>query len=88
MIIVFILQCIKAYRVIKDSMKPAMIKKGIKPITIFKPLIAPILKEVNREYVPGNKILFPMTKPAAAAITIEESSMVPCSRITGRAWDN
>lgn len=83
--IVFRLQCINAYRVIKDSIKPAKMKKGTNPIMIFKPFIAPILNDVKRSYVPGKSKLFPSVNPAAAAITIDESSTVPCNIITGRA---
>ena len=69
------------YRVIKPSIKPAMIKKGIVLTTIFNPSLAPFKNETLREYVFGNKILFPMTIPAQPAITMTEISIVPCNQI-------
>ena len=71
-----------------DSINPANMKKGTKPITIFNPLMAPILNEANLEYVPGNKMLLPIIKPAAAAITIEVNSIVPCNMITGNPCES
>jgi hypothetical protein len=46
---------IKVYRVMKDSINPARIKRGMMPITFFIPFRAPCLKEASREYVPGNR---------------------------------
>ena len=45
---------------------------GTNPTTILTPCLAPLTKEALLEYVPGNKILFPIVKPAQPAITIAE----------------
>ena len=67
MISALILNGIKAYRVINDSINPARIKKGTSPMTIFSPFTPPFLKESRREYVPGKSKLLPIVNPAAAS---------------------
>ena len=76
------------YRVIKPSINPAIIKKGIVLTTIFKPSLAPFKNETRLEYVFGNKMLFPITNPAQPAITITDISIVPCSQIVFEAVNN
>ena len=65
------------YLVTKPSKNPAENVNGKVLIKIFIPVIAPCLKEVYLECVPGNKILAPRIKPAAASITIANISMEP-----------
>ena len=67
----------KCLRVRKLSINPAVMNKGIKPIIIFKPCFAPFLKDSKRVKVFGKIRLFPITKPAQPAITIDEISNVP-----------
>ena len=67
----------KCLRVRKLSINPAVINKGTKPIIIFKPCLAPFLKDSKRVKVFGKMRLFPITNPAAPAITIDEISNVP-----------
>jgi len=69
------------YRVIKPSIKPAMIKNGRVLTTILSPFLAPFIKETRLENVFGNKILFPITSPAHPATTITEISITPCNQI-------
>lgn len=65
------------YRVTKLSKKPAHINIGIKPITILTPCLAPLINDAPREYVPGNKMLLPITKPAQPAMMMADISNVP-----------
>lgn len=65
------------YLVMKPSRKPAKKVKGKVLIRILTPVLAPSLNEVNRECVPGNKILAPKIKPAAAAMTMAKISIAP-----------
>ena len=67
----------KCLRVKKLSMNPAVINKGTKPIIIFKPCLAPFLKDSKRVKVFGKIRLLPITKPAQPAMTIDEISKVP-----------
>ena len=67
----------KCLRVRKLSINPAVINKGTKPIIIFKPRLAPFLKDSKRVKVFGKMRLLPITKPAQPAITMEEISKVP-----------
>lgn len=68
---------ISVCRVTKPSKKPAIIKKGIVLITIFKPALIPFTKDVSLVNVFGNKIPCPTTKPAQPAMMITEISIVP-----------
>lgn len=65
------------YLVMKPSKNPAKNVKGKVLITILTPVLAPSLKDVNRECVPGNKMLAPKIKPAAAEMTIAKISIAP-----------
>ena len=65
------------YRVTNDSKNAAAINTGTSPNAIFTPCLAPRTNDTPLEYVPGNKILFPIVSPAHPAITIAEISNVP-----------
>ena len=67
----------KCLRVKKLSINPAVMNSGTKPIIIFKPCLAPFLKDSKRVKVFGKIRLFPITKPAQPAMTIDEISNVP-----------
>lgn len=66
------------YRVTKLSRNPAVIKIGTNPITIFTPCFAPLINDTFLEYVFGNSMLLPITKPEQPAITMADISSVPC----------
>ena len=68
----------KCRRVRKLSIKPAVMNSGTKPIIIFKPCLAPFLNDSKRVNVFGKIRLFPITKPAQPAMTMDEISKVPC----------
>lgn len=65
------------YRVIKPSINPAIIKKGMVLTTTLSPSLAPFIKETRLENVLGNKMEFPMINPAQPAIIMTEISIVP-----------
>ena len=67
----------KVSLVTKLSKKPAVTKTGTNPTANFRPFFAPLLKDSIRENVPGKIRLFPMTSPAAPAITMADISSVP-----------
>ena len=59
------------------SIKPAVIKIGIRLTIIFNPSFELIMNDCRREYVPGKSILLPSTNPAEPAIMMAEISNVP-----------
>ena len=67
----------KEYRVTKPSRIPAAIVNGIVANKILKLSLKPILKELNLEYVFGNRMEAPRINPAAASITIAKISIEP-----------
>ncbi len=73
---------ISVCRVIKLSKNAAIINMGTRPSVIFMPSFAPCFNDTMRLYVLGNNKLFPKTKPAPPAITIDEISKTPWIHIT------
>lgn len=73
--IIFGISC--EYLVINPSRNPAKKVKGKVLMTILTPVLAPSLKDVNLECVPGNRMLAPKIKPAAASMTMAKISMDP-----------
>lgn len=67
----------KEYRVTKPSKIPAATVNGIVLNKILKLSLKPILKELNLEYVFGNRMEAPKINPAAASITIAKISIEP-----------
>lgn len=65
------------YLVMNPSRNPAKNVKGKVLISIFTPILTPFLNDVNRECVPGNKMLVPKINPAAAQMTMAKISMAP-----------
>ena len=63
------------------SRNPAAKVKGNVLINILTPVLAPCLNDSSLECVPGNKILAPSIKPAAASIIMANISIEPCIHI-------
>jgi hypothetical protein len=73
---------IEEYLVTKPSRNAAAVKIGTSPTISFNPSFAPFRREWRRPWVPGKRMLFPSTRPAAPAIIKEEISRVPWSQMT------